>query len=108
MASRYNNILEILVAPAEPTRNEVGDLVQGAPSWQFLTKCREEPTDGGTSVSTVGAKAIDYSSAIFFPADAPAVPLNSEIRVLSVEGTVLVQGMVMRYKRYRHYGKIWI
>lgn len=107
MASRYNDKLELKVT-TQPTRNAVGDLVAGSTSWQHLTMCREQPQGEGKERSTVGAHAIDYSSTIFFPANAPAVPLNSEIRVIDVGGTVLVQGLVKRYKRYRHYGKIWV
>lgn len=107
MASRYTDTLQMLQT-TQATRNAVGDLVGGRSEWVTLTKCREEPSDGGTEVSTVSAKAKDKSSAIFFPANAPAVPVNAEIRVLGADGTVQVQGMVMRYKRYKHYGKIWV
>lgn len=107
MASRYTDTLQMLNT-TEATRNVVGDLVGGSSEWVTLTKCREEPSDGGTEVSAVSAKAINKSSAIFFPANAPAVPVNAEIRVLGADGTVQVQGKVMRYKRYKHYGKIWV
>lgn len=107
MASRYTDTLQMLKT-TKATRNAVGDLVGGSSEWVTLTKCREDPSDGGTEVSTVSARAKDKSSAIFFPANAPAVPVNAEIRVLSDDGTVQVQGMVMRYKRYKHYGKIWV
>lgn len=107
MANRYTDSLQMLVT-TEATRNAVGDLVGGGSEWKTLTMCREEPSDGGTEVATVSAKATDKSSAIFFPAAAPAVPVNAHIRVLGADGTVQVEGNVMRYKRYKHYGKIWV
>ena len=64
MASRYTDTLQMLKT-TKATRNAVGDLVGGSSEWVTLTKCREEPSDGGTEVSTVSAKAIDKSSAIF-------------------------------------------
>ncbi len=107
MANRYTDTLQMLTT-INAQRNAVGDLVGGTSQWVTLSKCREEPSDGGTEVSTVSAHATNKSSAIFFPANAPAVPVNAEIRVLGADGTVQVQGMVMRYKRYKHYGKIWV
>ncbi len=107
MANRYTDTLQMLVT-SQATRNAVGDLVGGSSEWKTLTKCREEPSDGGTEVSTVSARANDKSSAIFFPANSPAVPVNAQVRVLGADGTVQVEGFVMRYKRYKHYGKIWV
>lgn len=107
MASRYTDTLQMLVT-TEAKRNDVGDLVGGTSEWKTLTMCREEPSDGGEEVSTVAARAINKSSNIFFPANAPAVPVNAQIRVLGADGTVQVEGKVMRYKRYKHYGKIWV
>lgn len=107
MANRYHDKLQMLHTTAA-TRNEVGDLVAGRSEWVDVTECRCEPSGGGKAVSTTNAKATDLISEIFFPANAPSVPINAHIRVLGNDGTELVAGHVTRYKRYQHYGKIWL
>ena len=107
MGGRYRDLLEIEQVEAQ-TRNEVGDLVGGKPIWVTLSKCREEPAKAGAVLSTVNAKAIEYSSNIFLPKHSPAVPLDARVRVLSEAGEVQVIGSVLRYKKYQHYAKIWV
>ena len=107
MGGRYRDFLEIEQVEAQ-TRNEVGDLVGGKPIWVTLSKCREEPAKAGAVLSTVNAKAIEYSSNIFLPKHSPAVTPNARARVLSEAGEVQVIGSVLRYKKYQHYAKIWV
>lgn len=105
---KYYNILQLHDA-AEIERNAVGDLPADAgDNWQTIGACREEPAGAGDTVNVEGGKTLTYSSNIFCPATCSKVDENATVRVLDKKGNVLVTGMVLRFKRYRHYVKIWV
>lgn len=105
---KHNDILQLHDA-TEIKRNEVGDLItDDGDNWRNIENCREEPAGAGDTVNVEGGKTITYSSNIFCPATCSNVSENATVRVLDKKGNVLVTGMVLRFKRYRNYVKIWV
>ena len=103
---KYDNILQLHDA-TELKRNEVGDLPDDVgDNWENISACREEPAGAGATVNVEGGKTLTYSSDIFCPVTCSDVGENTTVRVLDAKGNVLVTGMVLRFKRYRHYVKI--
>ncbi len=104
---KYYNILQLYDA-TELKRDEVGDLpADGGDNWKSISSCREEPAGAGATVNVEGGKTLTYSSNIFCPVTCSDVGENTTVRVLD-KGKVLVTGMVLRFKRYKHYVKIWV
>ena len=62
----------------------------------------------GSEVSGVGATAITWSSEIFMPPTCPKIENKTLVRVLNAAGEVQVTGRVLRFKKYKHYAKLWI
>ncbi len=88
--------------------NDVGDLVGQPAQWVTVSLCREEPTGAGTEVQGSGASAIKCSSEVFMPATCTEIAANTLIRVLNAAGEVQATGRVLRFKRFKHYAKLWI
>lgn len=107
IGTKYTDTLQVEQQAAQQI-NALGDLVSSPAQWLYLSPCREEPSGAGSEVSGVGATAIKYSSEIFMPSTCPHVPNKALVRVVNTTGEIQVTGRVLRFKRYKHYAKIWI
>lgn len=107
LGTKYTDTLQVEQQPSQQL-NALGDLVSSPAQWLTVCECREEPSGAGKEVSGVGATAIEWSSEIFIPQACPAIANNTLVRVLNPAGEVQVIGRVLRFKKYKHYAKIWI
>lgn len=107
LGTKYTDTLQVERQPAQQL-NAVGDLVGSPATWLSVSLCREEPSAAGGEVSGVGATAITWSSEIFMPPTCPKIENKTLVRVLNAAGEVQVTGRVLRFKRYKHYAKLWI
>ena len=105
---RYSDMLYV-EQPAEQTRNAVGDLVETKEAefvkWGY---CREEPNGGGRLMEDASGTMLAYESEVYLHSLCSAVPVNSCIKVFNAAGIEVLHGRVKRYKRYKHYAKIWV
>ncbi|MDH6308121.1 hypothetical protein M2451_002640 [Dysgonomonas sp. PFB1-18] len=104
---KYYDTLKVHQKSKSP-RNEVGDLIPEKLDWDKVSPCRDEPAGAGATVNVEGGKTITYSSNIFCPVTCPDIAENSTVQVENSSGQVQVTGTVLRFKRYKHYVKIWI
>lgn len=100
LGTKYTDTLQVEQQPTQQM-NAVGDLVSSPATWLFVSMCREEP-------SAAGATAITWSSEIFMPPTCPKIENKTLVRVLNAAGEVQVTGRVLRFKKYKHYAKLWI
>ncbi len=107
LGTKYTDTLQVEQQPAQQL-NALGDLVSTPATWLSVSVCREEPSGAGSEVSGVGATAIEWSSEIFMPPTCPVIANNTQVRVLNQAGDIQVTGRVLRFKRYKHYAKLWI
>lgn len=107
LGTKYTDTLQVEQQAAQQL-NALGDLVSTPVTWLSVSKCREQPSNAGSEVSGVGATAIEWSSEIFMPPTCPAIANKTLVRVLNAAGDVQVTGRVLRFKKYKHYAKIWI
>lgn len=104
---RYTNTLQVEKHGSQHL-NELGDLVSQSAVWVTVSLCREEPSGAGTEVQGNGASAIKCSSEVYMPATCTDIVANTLVRVLSATGEVQITGRVLRFKRFKHYAKLWI
>lgn len=107
LGTKYTDTLQVEQQAAQQL-NAVGDLESSPATWQTVSPCREEPSSAGSEVSGVGATAIEWSSEIFMPPTCPPIANKTLVRVLNQAGEVQVTGRVLRFKKYKHYAKLWI
>ena len=107
LGTKYTDTLQVEQL-GKQQMNALGDLVAQPASWLSVSPCREEPAGAGSTVSGVGATAISYSSEIFCPPTCPHIDDNMLVRVLNKAGEVQVTGRVLRFKRFKHYAKLFI
>lgn len=107
LGTKYTDTLQVEQQPAQQM-NALGDLVSSPAEWLSVSLCREEPSAAGSEVSGVGATAIVWSSEIFMPPTCPRIANKTLVRVLNAAGEVQVTGRVLRFKKYKHYAKLWI
>ena len=107
LGTKYTDTLQVEQQPTQQM-NAVGDLVSSPATWLFVSMCREEPSTAGSEVSGVGATAITWSSEIFMPPTCQKIENKTLVRVLNAAGEVQVTGRVLRFKKYKHYAKLWI
>ena len=105
---RYTDMLYV-EQPAEQQLNELGDLVDTKEAelvkWGL---CREEPSSGNNVLQDGNGTTLAYESEVYLHACTPAVPVNSLIKVFNAAGMEVLHGKVLRYKKYKHYAKVWI
>lgn len=105
---RYTDTLYV-EQPAQQTRNETGDLVDAsAPQLVKWGLCREEPSSGNRVLQDADGTTLAYQSEIYLHALTTAVPINSLIKVFNEAGEEVLHGKVLRYKKYKHYAKVWV
>lgn len=107
LGTKYTDTLQVEQQAAQQL-NALGDLVSTPAKWLTVCECREQPSGAGSEVSGVGATAIEWSSEIFMPPTCPVIPNKTQVRVLNQAGEVQVTGRVLRFKKYKHYAKLWI
>ena len=105
---RYTDMLYIEV-PAVQMRNEVGDLMQARDAeLHKLGFCREEPSNSGTANKRADGTLLSKESEVYLHPDVPPVKENSYIKVYNAAGIEILVGFVKRYKKFKHYAKIWV
>jgi hypothetical protein len=107
MGNKYYDTLQVLQIQ-EAQRNELGDLLPASENWQAVSPCRDEPAGEGATVNVEGGAILNYSSNVFCPASCPDIQENITVKVMGLDGREQVTGTVKRFKRYRHYAKIWV
>jgi hypothetical protein len=107
MGNRYYDTL-LMLQQREAQRNDVGDLIPAGEVWETVSPCRDEPAGAGAPLYVEGGKILAYSSNVFCPATCPDVRENTTVKVIGENGMEQVAGTVKRFKRYKHYVKIWI
>ena len=107
LGTKYTDTLQVEQQPTQQM-NALGDLVSTPAEWLFVSQCREEPSAAGSEVSGVGATAFKWNSEIFMPATCPVIENNTLVRVINAAGEVQLTGRVLRFKKYKHYAKLWI
>lgn len=108
LGTKYTGTLQVEQAQEEGQLNALGDPVRQPAEWLDVSPCRDEPSGAGSEVSGVGATAVQWSSEIFMPPTCPAIPNKTLVRVLNEAGEVQVTGRVLRFKRFKHYCKLWV
>jgi hypothetical protein len=95
--------------PVEQALNELGDLVDTKePQLVKWGLCREEPSSGNKVLQDADGTTLAYQSEIYLHALTTAVPINSLIKVFNEAGEEVLHGKVLRYKKYKHYAKVWV
>lgn len=106
---RYTDTLYVEQPAGAQTRNELGDLVDAKPAelvkWGL---CREVPSGGNRVLTDADGTTLAYQSEIYLHPLTTAVPLNSLIKVFDATGKEVLHGRVLRYKKYKHYAKVWV
>lgn len=105
---RYTDMLYV-EQPTEQIRNAEGDLVNKTePTLKKWGLCREVPAGENNVLQTAEGVTLAYKSVVYLHALTPAVPVNSVVKVFNAYGAEVLHGQVLRYKQYKHYGKVWI
>ena len=105
---RYTDTLYV-EQPVEQALNELGDLVETKePQLVKWGLCREEPSSGNKVLQDADGTTLAYQSEIYLHALTTAVPINSLIKVFNEAGEEVLHGKVLRYKKYKHYAKVWV
>ncbi len=108
ISNRYTDALYVEV-PGQQSRNEFGDLVDTTDAkFQKWGLCREVPSGGNSLQESSEGTILKDESVLYLHKSTPAVAQNACIKVFDAAGNEVLHGVVKRYKKYKHYAKLWI
>lgn len=107
---RYEDKLQIAKV-VDTTRDPItGDFTpgNGDPVFETISDCRDEPNDKGSTITGADGEAVKYGSTIQLPEDCPEIERGTLVRVLNDEGDIILEGVALRFKRYRKNSRLWV
>lgn len=106
---RYEEKLQIAKIEDSARDPETGDYVPaGDPAFVTISDCREEPNDHGNTITGADGEAVKYGSLIQLPEECPEIERGTAVQIINEEGTVILSGIALRFKRYRRNSRLWV